>query len=77
MAKRIMFIGLWTLLFFLLGKFVAGIYLGVSLDSSTKDELIGTTIYFQLVTFPKIIALVGLALGFFGRLPGTQSDNGK
>ena len=77
MAKRILFIAFWTVLFYLLGRFLVGMIIGVSPNSIQTDELIGTTIYFELVTVPKLVAVVGLLLGIFGFLPGTSTPNQK
>ena len=77
MARRVIFICIWTVVFFfgtamLLG-FASGLYFAMSSSAGAKpSEATISWIGLSWVIVPMVLGPVGLILGILGFLPGTR-----
>jgi hypothetical protein len=82
MARRIILIVVWTIVFtlgsaFLLG-FVSALIYGPRFSSDAQlDKNMALTIGTLFAWIPLIAGLAGLLLGIFGKLPGTRRPPGS
>jgi hypothetical protein len=80
MTKRVTFILIWTLLFFLGALFLAAFLLGFSTGALSyyfqglrgEQDRLTASIYIALGVLSVIAALIGGLLGISGKLPGTK-----